>query len=277
MEYEVFSEQAVAFVAVGDFNVHNKSWLRFSNADSPEGTELESVCCALGLRQHVKEPTRGPYLLDLVLSDFQSGVTCKVTPGIHDRDHRGVMAKVRMDIPAAEPVQRRVFNFKKANWNQLKGSLLARDWRGILAGSADDAAADITQVILDTVAEHIPIHKITDKVYAHPWLDDTCRLALQRRNDAEGTPNYNKARDECSQTFLEARSKHAVKVRNDLKGMSVSSRGWWRLAGSLLAPESQSRRCSAQTSLGRFPPQTKLRNSHGSSSPNRNCRPSTKH
>ena len=158
-----------------------------------------------------------------------------MTPGIHDRDHRGVMAKVRMDIPAAEPVQRRVYNFKKANWNQLKGSLLARDWRGILAGSADDAAADITQVILDTVAEHIPMHTITDKVYAHPWLDDTCRLALQRRNDAEGTPNYNKARDECSQTFLEARSKHAVKVRNDLKGMSVSSRGWWRLAGSLLA------------------------------------------
>ena len=60
MEYEQFSEQAVAFVAVGDFNVHNKSWLRFSYADSPEGTELESVCCALGLRQHVKEPTRGP-------------------------------------------------------------------------------------------------------------------------------------------------------------------------------------------------------------------------
>ena len=104
IEFRQYSSQAIAFLAVGDFNVHNKAWLRFSNADAPEGLELESVCCSYGLRQHVKEPTRGPYLLDLVLSDFESGVTCKVTPGIHDNDHRGVLASVRIDIPACEPV-----------------------------------------------------------------------------------------------------------------------------------------------------------------------------
>ncbi len=234
-EYEVYSKHAVSFLAVGDFNVHNREWLRFSSHDSPEGTELEHVCCTHGLTQHVKSPTRGANLLDLVLSDFQSGVTCKVTPGIHDDDHRGVLTKVKVDIPASEPVRRQVYKFNKANWDQLRGSLLAKDWRPILAGSADDAAADMTQAILDTVAEHIPQTWITDKVYAHPWLNDDCRRALEKKHEAEGTADFPRLRDECSQAFLKARGEYVSKTRDDLKDMSRSSRGWWKLAGTLLA------------------------------------------
>ncbi len=234
-EYETYSKQAVSFLAVGDFNIHNKDWLRFSSHNSPEGVELEHVCCTHGFTQHVKSPTRGTNLLDLVISDFQSGVTCKVTPGIHDDDHRGVLTKVSVEIPASEPVKRRVYNFKKANWDQLRGSLLAKDWRAILAGTPDDATADMTQVILDIVAEHIPQTWITDKVYAHPWLNDNCRVALERKHAAEGTADFPRHRDECSQTFLKARSDYAAKTREDLKGMSRSSRGWWKLADTLLA------------------------------------------
>ncbi len=234
-EYEAYSQHAVSFLAVGDFNVHNRAWLRFSSRDSPEGSELENVCCTHGLTQHVKAPTRGDNLLDLVLSDFHSGVTCKVTPGIHDNDHRGVLTKVSVEIPASEPVKRRVYKFKQANWDQLRGSLLAKDWRSILAGTADEATADMTQIILDTVAEHIPQTWITDKVYAHPWLNDACRRALEKKHTAEGTADFPRLRDECSQTFLKARSDYVSKTRENLKDMSPSSRGWWKLTGTLLA------------------------------------------
>ncbi len=107
-EYAVHSQRATSFLAVGDFNVHNKGWLKFSTHNSPEGLELECVCCTHGLTQHVKAPTRGANLLDIVLSDFQSGVTCRVTPGIHDDDHNGVLTKVSVEIPASEHVRRHV-------------------------------------------------------------------------------------------------------------------------------------------------------------------------
>ena len=73
-ELSMYSRDAVSCIVMGDMNVHNPSWLRFSNRDTAEGSELEAICDQHGLRQMVSKPTRGPYLLDLVLTDLPSGV-----------------------------------------------------------------------------------------------------------------------------------------------------------------------------------------------------------
>ena len=114
-EFSKFSRHAVSCIIMGDMNCHNPEWLHFSRSNTPEGRELEAVCCAHGLRQLVKEPTRGPYLLDLVLSDLASGIRCRVVPGIHGTDHDGVLTIVNLDIPASEPVKRTVYDFKYAD------------------------------------------------------------------------------------------------------------------------------------------------------------------
>ena len=57
----------VACIVIGDMNVHNTEWPIHSSGSTCAGAELESVCCTHGLKQHVRGPTRGPYLLDLVL------------------------------------------------------------------------------------------------------------------------------------------------------------------------------------------------------------------
>ena len=115
------SRHAINCAVMGDMNVHNIEWLRHSNRNSDEGLELETVCCSYGLRQLVSEPTRGPYLLDLVLSDLASGIRCRVVPGIHENDHDGVLTTVNLRIPAATPVDRKVFDFKKADWRNCSG------------------------------------------------------------------------------------------------------------------------------------------------------------
>ena len=114
-------------MVVGDINGHNVGRLRFSGRDSTEGLLLEEVCCTLGLKQHVKSPTRGPYLLDLVLSDFESGIRCKVIPGIHEEDHDAVLTSVDVSVAESEPVKRKVFDFKKADWNKLNKRLAAKN------------------------------------------------------------------------------------------------------------------------------------------------------
>ena len=69
-------QDSVAVLAVGDVNVHNEEWLRFSDGTSLEGRGLEHVCNEPGLKQQVRSPTRGRHLLDLVLLNFASGVQC---------------------------------------------------------------------------------------------------------------------------------------------------------------------------------------------------------
>ena len=233
------SRHAVSCVAMGDFNVHNVEWLRHSSRTSAEGLELEHVCGAHGLRQLVSSPTRGPYLLDLVLSDLASGIRCRVVPGIHGNDHDGVLTTVHLSVPESSPVDRQVYRFNKADWGKLKQELLDIDWRSVLALSADEAAEKMVDLITEKVNNCIPRKWIKDKVWSHPWLNDNCRRALQRKRDAFGTCNFERLRDECSRTYLDAHSAYIAKTTARLKELSPSSRGWWRLSGSLLEKSGQ--------------------------------------
>ncbi len=233
-ELSEHSRHAVSCIVMGDMNVHNTEWLQFSSRMSPEGRELEHVCCEHGLRQLVKGPTRGPYLLDLVLSDFASGIRCRVVPGIHENDHDGVPTTVTLEIPGPKPVGRKVYDFKKADWPALKERLLGTNWRDSLALPADEATETMVQTILEAVSCCIPSRVIKDKVWAHPWLNDACREALQRKRNAFGTTDFPRLRDECSRTYLQAHNSYVTKTREKLKEMSPSSRGWWKLSGTLL-------------------------------------------
>ena len=96
---------------------------------------LEAICVEHGLRQVVSKPTRGPYLLDLVLTDLTAGVRCEVVKGIHANDHDGVITFVHLEIVASQPVERTVYDFRKADWAGLKLNLLEIDWRHTSAKS----------------------------------------------------------------------------------------------------------------------------------------------
>ena len=234
-EFLHYSRDTVAAVVVGDLNVHNPEWLRHSSRSSVEGTELASVCCSLGLTQHVKDPTRGPYLLDLVLSNFVSGIRCQVVPGVRDDDHEGVVTTLKVAVPAKEPVRRQVYDFKRADWQQLKTALASVDWGPSLREkSADDAALWLTTTVLDLVDASIPSKMIADKSYAHPWIDESCREALAQKHAARGTASYATERDACSETFRCAYQAFVQKTREELKTLGPGSRGWWKTANSLL-------------------------------------------
>ena len=234
-EFQEYSKRAVSAIVVGDMNVHNVEWLTFSNGTKPEGRELENVCSETGLVQLVRGPTRGDHLLDLVLSDFGSGIRSKVTPGIHDNDHRGVLTTVSITVQASEPVRRKVYDYNKADWDKLRKTLADKDWQAFFSDlGAGDSASALTNLLLTLVDSCIPSRWITDKAFAHPWLNDACREALRLKHLAVGTADFVRRRDECTETFLRTYNNHVAKVRNDLRKLSPSSKGWWKLSGSLL-------------------------------------------
>ena len=113
-ELKQFDEDLIGRIIVGDMNVHNEGWLQFSRGESPEGRELELVCASHGLKQYVKEATRGNYLLYLFLSDLGSCLRCSVHPRILESDHRCVLCHVSISTPATQAVARMSFDFGKA-------------------------------------------------------------------------------------------------------------------------------------------------------------------
>ena len=224
----------VGRIIVGDMNVHNEKWLKFSNGESKEGLELEAVCAAHGLTQRVKDPTRGEYLLDLVLTDMGKQVTCGVFPGILDKDHRCVIANVDVTIPISSPSSRECFNFGKAKWHDFKLALRDIDWTTVFSGlEADAAATAVTDLILSTAKRFIPMKVVTDKPFKHPWVDDECCELLRRKHAAIGTDAFPAARDACTAGFLAKQAKFVSKTRAKLQ--SANAKDWWKLSKELMA------------------------------------------
>ena len=66
-ELNQFRDEVIGTAIVGDPNVHQQSWLRFSTGNTTEGKALHAFCMENGFREYVKHPTRFDNLLDLFL------------------------------------------------------------------------------------------------------------------------------------------------------------------------------------------------------------------
>ena len=103
-------------------DVHNHRWLPYSKGTSPEGRALQTVCAKLGFVEKVQKPTRGEHLLDLFLTDIQTGIRCKVLAQISD--HRLVYSRVALKVVQSAPVVRYFWVYSRANWHGLQQLLL---------------------------------------------------------------------------------------------------------------------------------------------------------
>ena len=166
-ELEQHEALGLGVLVVGDLNVHNLAWLKHSARNSPEGRALQDLCEEVGLQQLVREPTRGEYLLDLVLSDFE-GVKCKVEPEV--ADHKLVAATLHLAVPEEETAQRKVWLFAKADWAALEEELAEETWERLEELDADKAEAHLTARLLEVMHKHVPTRMLKEKVHT-PMAD----------------------------------------------------------------------------------------------------------
>ena len=107
-------------VVLGDLNVHSIRWLRHSSRETAEGTQLAGLCDDLGIKQMVREPTRGRHLLDLALTDME-GLQVRVVPGISG--HQIVTTRLRMPVPTSTVISRTVWDYNRGDWDSFKEQL----------------------------------------------------------------------------------------------------------------------------------------------------------
>ena len=132
----------------------------------PRGSDDVSIADEFGLRQLVNEPTRGPYLLDLLLTDLDDAKV-EILPAI--ADHNALLTKFVFPIPKTSIMSCDVWHFKNAAWTTLSCDLRACDWRRLKFGSVDDAANSFFLGSSFTV----PAHRTT--VFNAPACDDSFR------------------------------------------------------------------------------------------------------
>ena len=239
-----FGSEALGTILVGDMNVHESGWLRYSDGTSVEGRLLHDIACSHGWEERVKKPTRGQYLLDLVLTDLGTEVTTKVVRNVSD--HEAVLGTLNFEIDEVFASERKVYDFKKASWSELTQYFRDIDWTAAFAdGNADNSAQRLLDTITEGIDRFIPSRMISKTISTHPWINDRCRRAIDSRLGAAGTVFEISKRDECSRVLVEEYDKYVNKMRKKLHELPSSTRGWWRLANFLGGKRSKSSRVQA--------------------------------
>ena len=72
----------------------------------------------------------------------------------------------------------------------------------------NDAAIFLADCLHYCIDHFIPQRKINMFSSSHPWLNDRCRNAVERKNKAYGHSDFGMLAKECSQILLEEYHRH---------------------------------------------------------------------
>ena len=227
-EYLEYHNLAMGTFIIGDVNVHQLDWLRFSSHNSREGAELKRFCEEFGFEECVKAPTRDGHLLDLFLTDASNNSTVNVIPGISD--YSIVTAKFDIAISRLPPLHREVWDYKHAAWDNFAKAVHDIDWRWIDRLSPDEAAELFTKIMLDLAKKFIPTRTISVKGWTHAWFNERCLEYIRRKQEAFGRSNEKEEAKACSEGLLKEYELYIVRTRDRLSNLRNDSKAWWKFS-----------------------------------------------
>ena len=176
---------------VGDFNLSSLNWPQTEetqeNIDRIDKLFLESFS-ELGLHQCVRDATHVKgRTLDIVLTNFRaliSEVKVHKSESICKSDHYPISFKVSASVKNKKLLKRKIYNFKKANWDQLNDDLGRVPWSALIDRTDPEIAwSNFKTVLFMLVDKHIP--KITIKNdFSAPWFDAECFEAYRNKEHA---------------------------------------------------------------------------------------------
>ena len=239
-------------IILGDFNVHNKSWLTHSNKTDPEGIMAEHFAISHNLTQLVNEPTRIPDIsshfantLDLFLTSDPEKYSLQVNAPLGNSDHCLLTAS-HLILPEIQTTSRtrRIWHYRSARWDEFCLYLSSFPWSSTCLNSKDpDVISDcVTKVIRTGMDKFIP-HSDKPIQNPKPWFNEKCKIAILHKNQTykvwlSSPTNINhsaflKARSLCSKTIKFAKSEYVVSIRNKLLSCPSGSKSFWSLAKSI--------------------------------------------
>ena len=183
------------------------------------------------MRQLVREPTRGPNLLDLIITDIE-GVGCKVGHAV--ADHKAVIALLKLRVQKSTSISRTVWNYIEVDWESLQKKLAETAWSWSAEIDPDKGAEELTNTILDLAKSCISQRLLLERKSTHPWLNDKILALVERKQESIGTDAESHARDQCSRGIFEEFGKFVQKERARLARMRRGSKGWWSKSRLLL-------------------------------------------
>ena len=168
----------------GDLNLDSVDWTRQSTPNSLHKKYLDTFN-DIGLIQMIDEPTHSKGgLLDLVLTNNPNVINSVRVLDLNESiksDHKAIVFSVKIRVPRLKQQKHKLYNFSKANWEDLNLDLSRINWDHILAHHEPEGAWNIFKSTLKhSCDKRIPT--ITTRAKNQPpWFDsEVHKLCLKK-------------------------------------------------------------------------------------------------
>ncbi len=173
---------------VGDFNLPRADWAN-SKSDVPIEQSFIDSFSNLSLSQLITSPThKSGNTLDILLSNFDSTVdNLKVCDphSVCKSDHYPVTFAIKTSFSRKKTPKRKVYNFKKANWEMINHELCSINWQFLNSTDPDSAWNLVKKCLLNLADKYIP--KVTIKSeFQPPWFDSELFSACRKKERCRG-------------------------------------------------------------------------------------------
>ena len=204
-------------IIIGDINLPHIDWTT-GQADS-KGRRLYEVVMEENVEQLVRFPTHDKgNTLDLVLTNMASNIISVTEDGkLGKSDHCVIITEVR--IPKrSEKNRKKILNWKKADYHQIKEYLAKVDWNEVLTRqSVNEAWEAFKNEIKIATAKFVPFSTIKRKS-TPKWLTrENVRLVRQKKRAWKIYKLYNSI--ESRDRYKDLESQVKKKIMNAKRGM----------------------------------------------------------
>ena len=178
---------------------------------------MQGFCGQYGFRECMRKPTRGNYLLDLILTDLETQIILYTLPAISDHLCTAISFSLKI-TPRAE-ISRRGWHYSSGNWSRLRRLCRETDWTHLDNVSPSVGATWFQNTLLSYMRLCIPQKTIKKHGGSHPWVNGRCLDLLSRKISAIGTEAYEETCKACNDGFFDEYLKYVAKTLQELSAL----------------------------------------------------------
>ena len=185
---------------------------------------------------------------DLIFCTNQSVISNHgVDVAIFDKCHHNIIyGKINIHVPLPPTYVREVWDYEKANIENIKKAISNFDWNKAFENLSVDEKVDfLNKTLLNIYRNYIPNKKIKCDYWQPPWMTDSIKRYLKERCKLTNVFYKNGQRkidhdkvleksEECTKQILEAKKNYILKMTKKLADSNTSPKTYWTILNRLL-------------------------------------------
>ena len=217
------SSNSLCTLILGNFNAKSSSWWK-EDRTTTEGSQLEALTSLHNFHQLISEPTHilpnSNSCIDLIFTDQPNlAVNCGTHSSLNSKCHHQIThCKLNLIIEYPPPYERLVWDYKKANTENIKKSLESVNWETLFDNkSVNTQVCIFSETIMNIFANFVRSKLVTFDDSDPPWMNDFIRNKIKWKDQMHETYKKNGCKYTDSVKFQEAVSKvsELINIHNE--------------------------------------------------------------